>query len=390
MYFDWVHLTYIHTERQARKMYRWSLSLEKHNGMKALMVESLGKPIALLYWSCIGVVAVLLAICYVFYPAYKCKDGGLGCKETTLAVGNERNNGSNSGDSDGLLSLIIPAYNEEERLPIMLDATLDYLDKNRETLTQLYYDAVFNTNKNQSRKNKSLVKYEIIVVDDGSTDNTCNFVRKYATSVTSGHTSIKLISMNQNVGKGGAVKTGMLRSLGQLCLMIDADGATDITDGLPKLLKEIHTLNNTNNTSSSPPMSVVFGSRAHMEKDSSSSRSKVRTFLMHAFHFFVKALCSPKIRDTQCGFKLFTRSAAILLFTNLHLRRWAFDTELVVIAEKLNIAVSEVGVVWHEIDGSKLDRGKLSLALVSLGMLRDMICVRACYFLRIWKLYSKK
>lgn len=186
------------------------------------------------------------------------------------------------------------------------------------------------------------------------------------------------------------MKTGMLRSLGQLCLMIDADGATDITDGLPKLLKEIHTLNNTNNTSSSPPMSVVFGSRAHMEKDSSSSRSKVRTFLMHAFHFFVKALCSPKIRDTQCGFKLFTRSAAILLFTNLHLRRWAFDTELVVIAEKLNIAVSEVGVVWNEIDGSKLDRGKLSLALVSLGMLRDMICVRACYFLRIWKLYSKK
>lgn len=57
-----------------------------------------------------------------------------------------------------------------------------------------------------------------------------------------------------------------------------------------------------------------------------------------------------------------------------------------VIAEKLNILVSEVGVVWHEIDGSKLDVDKITLALVSLGMLRDMICVRACYLLGIWKL----
>lgn len=64
----------------------------------------------------------------------------------------------------------------------------------------------------------------------------------------------------------------------------------------------------------------------------------------------------------------------------------AFDTELVVIAEKLNVSLSEVGVVWNEVDGSKLDVNKLALALVSLGMLRDMICVRACYFLGIWNL----
>ena len=59
---------------------------------------------------------------------------------------------------------------------------------------------------------------------------------------------------------------------------------------------------------------------------------------------------------------------------------------MVVIAEKLNMLLSEVGVTWHEIDGSKLDVGKLALALVSLGMLRDMVCVRACYALGIWKL----
>ena len=66
----------------------------------------------------------------------------------------------------------------------------------------------------------------------------------------------------------------------------------------------------------------------------------------------------------------------------------AFDTELVVMAEKLKVPLSEVGVIWNEIDGSKLHVGKLSLPIVSLGMLRDMVCVRACYFLRIWKLKS--
>lgn len=64
----------------------------------------------------------------------------------------------------------------------------------------------------------------------------------------------------------------------------------------------------------------------------------------------------------------------------------AFDTELVVLAEKLDVSLSEVGVVWNEVDGSKLDVNKLTLALVSLGMLRDMICVRACYSLGLWKL----
>ena len=332
-------------------------------------------------YSCIGAVFILALFCYIFYPAYKCTKGGLGCTETILAGGEKSN-----CEGDDLLSLIIPAYNEEDRLPIMLDETLGYLDKDRHNLTQLFEAAIGHSHQ---RRNKSLIKYELIIVDDGSSDNTCNVVRTYAATLTSGDT-IKLISMHQNVGKGGAVKTGMLRSLGQLCLMIDADGATDITDGLPKLLKEMHTMNiRGGNNTTLPPKLAVFGSRAHLEKESKASRSKVRTFLMHSFHFFVKALCSPKIKDTQCGFKLFTRGAAISLFTNLHLRRWAFDTELVVIAEKLNICVSEVGVIWQEIDGSKLDGGKLSLALVSLGMLRDMLCVRACYFFNAWKLQSR-
>lgn len=153
--------------------------------------------------------------------------------------------------------------------------------------------------------------------------------------------------------------------------MVDADGATDLGQGLDRCLKEI---------SKTP---AVFGSRAHLQE--TAQRSWIRTALMRAFHFFVHLLCSSQVNDTQCGFKLFTRKAAMDLFGNLHLRRWAFDTELVMLAERLGSLVSEVAVPWQEVDGSKLDTSKLALALVSMTMLRDMLCVRACYSLGLWK-----
>ena len=107
---------------------------------------------------------------------------------------------------------------------------------------------------------------------------------------------------------------------------------------------------------------------------------------MHAFHFFVETLCSASINDTQCGFKLFTRDAAILLFSTLHLERWAFDIEIITLAEKLSIPMIETGVNWQEIDGSKLDTSKVALLVASVNMLRDMVCVNLCYSFGIWKL----
>jgi dolichyl-phosphate beta-glucosyltransferase len=267
----------------------------------------------------------------------------------------------------------------------MLDVTLEYLNTNRKDITRRV-NAVGGC-----RSSELLIQYEFIIVNDGSTDDTESIVRKYALEKVKSGDIVKLISLHKNCGKGGAVKIGTLKCSGQLCLMLDADGATDIADGLPKVLNGMKDLVGGNTrrdvcTTSILPPAAVFGSRAHLERESSASRSKIRTFLMHSFHFFVKILCSPRIKDTQCGFKLFTRSAAILLFTNLHLRRWAFDTEVVVIAEKLNVCLAEVGVVWQEIKGSKLDVDKITLAVVSLGMLRDMVCVRLCYLLGIWKL----
>lgn len=202
----------------------------------------------------------------------------------------------------------------------MLDATLEYLNTNRKEITQLFRDDQKGRNSSESE----LIHCEFLIVNDGSTDDTEGVVKKYATTVKGGDT-VKLISMHKNSGKGGAVKTGMLQSTGQLCLMVDADGATDISDGLPKVLKAMKDLINNEKKMKDhdvQPAAAVFGSRAHLENESCASRSKIRTVLMHSFHFFVKTLCSPRIEDTQCGFKLFTRPAVVMLFTNLHLRRW--------------------------------------------------------------------
>ena len=131
-------------------------------------------------------------------------------------------------------------------------------------------------------------------------------------------------------------------------------------------------------------MIAVFGSRAHLQGESTAKRSLVRSFLMWAFHFFVRILVSSTIQDTQCGFKLFDQKAARLIFGNLHLQRWAFDTEVVCLCHLLQVTMVEVAVPWQEIEGSKLSTSKFALAMASITMLRDMICVRLCYTLRLW------
>ena len=129
---------------------------------------------------------------------------------------------------------------------------------------------------------------------------------------------------------------------------------------------------------------IICICRAHLEEQSIATRQLYRTVLMHGFHFLVTILCSNSIKDTQCGFKLFTRKAATLLFSNLHLERWAFDIEIIFLAERFHVPLTEVSVNWHEVAGSKLIQSKLDVITTSLSMARDMLCVRLSYLLGIW------
>lgn len=260
------------------------------------------------------------------------------------------------------LSVIVPAYNEEERLIPMLDEAIEFLEKRK----------------------KSSFKYEIIIVSDGSTDKTIDVAQSYANKFE----SVRVLGLVKNRGKGGAVRLGMQSARGSVLLFADADGATKfgdiekLEDSLQQILGYDYKLNPDKVANAE---AVVCGSRAHLEKDETAKRSFFRLFLMHGFHFLVWALCVREIKDTQCGFKLLTRSSAKCLFDALHVERWAFDVEMLYIAQKLNIPLTEIAVNWMEIEGSKI------VPFWSwLQMGRDLGLIWLRYKIGAWKIYKYK
>jgi dolichyl-phosphate beta-glucosyltransferase len=253
------------------------------------------------------------------------------------------------------ISLIIPAFNEEHRLPGALDETLNYLQQ-------------------RAAKEKSF-SYEVVIVDDGSADGTkrvaFDFVRRYTVE------NVRVILLGRNHGKGEAIRKGMLHSRGELLLMLDADGATKVDD-LEKLENQIHAvakreLGDSPNSDSSLRIADIpiaaFGSRAHLEEKALASRKWYRNFLMKGFHLVVLLAAGPGIRDTQCGFKMFTRAAARKLFTNIRLKRWCFDVELVYLCKWFGIPVLEISVTWSEIPGSKVNPLSIPNMLWELGLM---------------------
>lgn len=260
------------------------------------------------------------------------------------------------------LSVIIPAYNEETRLPVMLNECLEYLDQ----------------------RLKSGCTYEIIIVSDGSKDNTVDIAHKYALE----HENIRVLELVKNRGKGGAVRLGILNARGSAILFADADGATKFGD-LEKLDESLRNIlgfdyiNKPDEVSSS--YAVVCGSRAHLEKEETAKRTFFRLLLMHGFHFLVWFWGVRGIRDTQCGFKLITRNAARDIFQALHVERWAFDVEMLYIARVLDIPITEIPVHWTEIEGSKI------VPIWSwLQMGRDLFFIWYKYRIGAWRIKMSK
>lgn len=151
-------------------------------------------------------------------------------------------------------------------------------------------------------------------------------------------------------------------------------------------------------------MAVICGSRAHLQTEAAAKRNPLRNLLMHGFHFAVWLLCVRGVKDTQCGFKLFSRKAARMLFLNQHVERWAFDVDILYLARHLSVEICEVPVTWHEVDGKKIgpkkvntyheDNLKLHLFVGSkivpifswMQMAKDLLLIRLRYTLGAWKI----
>ena len=254
------------------------------------------------------------------------------------------------------LSVIVPAYNEEARISYMLDECIRYLLRR------------------SSMDSSGSFTWEIVVVDDGSSDKTIVVVRDYVKRY--GSERVRLLRLIRNRGKGGAVRQGMMVARGQRLLMADADGATRFGD-----VELLESSLNRSCRQNKERFGIAVGSRVQLGDEAKAERSCFRWILQQGFHLLVSVLCVSGVRDTQCGFKLFTRSSAARLFPTQRITRWAFDVELLFLAQKIFfMPIEEIPVNWTEIAGSKVD-----ILGASFSMLRDMLIIRICYGCKIWQ-----
>lgn len=237
------------------------------------------------------------------------------------------------------LSIIIPAYNEAERLPRYLPDVIRFCGA-------------------------LPGRTEILVVDDGSRDGTADYVREMA----AGSPLVRLISFEMNRGKGAAVRHGVLEAAGDYILFADADGATPITEA-GRLLQ-----------SAERGAEVVIASRGIDNRDV--ERTVMRRFFGAVFCRLTNLLALPGIMDTQCGFKLFRRSVARRLFSQMIEEGWAFDVEVLFLAQKFGFSIVEVPVRWREVEGSKI-RPLRDAIRILVAVLR--IRRRDAGLMRVWR-----
>eukprot|EP01126_Amoeba_proteus_P003961 TRINITY_DN1133_c0_g1_i7.p1 TRINITY_DN1133_c0_g1~~TRINITY_DN1133_c0_g1_i7.p1 ORF type:complete len:179 (-),score=23.46 TRINITY_DN1133_c0_g1_i7:127-663(-) len=163
---------------------------------------------------------------------------------------------------------------------------------------------------------------------------------------------------------------------GRYIMFADADGATKFSE-YEKIEKQLEKILRGNR------YGIVCGSRAHLQGEAITKRSLTRNILMWGFHFLVKSLGRVKrIQDTQCGFKVFSREAAHHVFPYLHIERWAFDVELLWLAQHSGIPMEEIQVIWQEVDGSHLEEE--DTRVVSIKMFCDILRLRISYILGLW------
>jgi dolichyl-phosphate beta-glucosyltransferase len=216
---------------------------------------------------------------------------------------------------DVALSLVIPAYNEAQRLPVYLPCVRRYLDDR-------YPD-----------------RYEVIVVDDGSRDGLPDVL----VPVESDWPQLAVLRHATNRGKGAAVQTGMLAARGRLLLFADADGATPIEEE-SKLASALEA-----------GADIAVGSRYIAGDDVSRERFLSRGVAGRLFAGLARRLLDVTVRDTQCGFKMFRHPAGRELFEMLRETGYLFDLEVLALAAQIGYEVVEVPINWSEIPGGSMN-----------------------------------
>jgi len=232
------------------------------------------------------------------------------------------------------LSIVVPAYNEGTRLSKSLRAIVTYLSE-------------------------AAPESELIVVDDGSTDNTAALARAELNEARNVHTSI--ISYKSNLGKGRAVRLGLLASRSEIALFTDADLSTPITE-MPKLVDPIL----------AGECDLAFGSRALDRSLIGVHQPWRREQGGRVFNLAVRLATGLPFWDTQCGFKAFRMSACRPIIEGATIDRFGFDVELLYVAYRAGLRLREVPVRWDHAEGSKVNVASDSVKMLSeVGRIRQ-------------------
>ena len=222
-----------------------------------------------------------------------------------------------------MLSVVVPCYNEEERLPRTIEQIERFLD---------------------ARK----TDYELILVDDGSADGT----RQVMDAAARSHTSVRVEALPRNRGKGRALAVGVEAAKGDEILVTDADLSTPIEE-LDKLQASLNA-----------GAGVAIASRALRASRVEVSQPIYRVLMGKGFNLIVQAVLLPGIWDTQCGFKLFRGDVAHRVFANLTTDGFGYDPEVLYRARKQGVKIAEVPVVWRNSAPTKVSPVKSSLDML--------------------------
>jgi glycosyltransferase involved in cell wall biosynthesis len=228
------------------------------------------------------------------------------------------------------LSIVIPAYNESARIEAALERVLSCVAEQR-------WDA------------------EVLVVDDGSKDNTAAIVEKWMAA----HPRLHLIKNVGNRGKGYSVRNGLLQAAGDIVMFTDADLSSPMEEA-ERLIAAI-----------GDGADVAIGSRWLDRTRQTIHQPLYRQFFGRCFNWITRRVMGLPFKDTQCGFKAFKREAAQVIFRLQTIERWGFDPEILFIARKLKFTIREVPVTWgHD------ERSRISYLKDGMKMLEDMAVIR--------------